>query len=215
MALSNGNNQVSGNLIILRPITRDKDKKDINVCFSAVQKVDEKWSETDRYTQVTGNIKSVENHTETYEGNDKHSIKILMSDDSASESYLLDLRMNILNRSMLNSLISLKATENVNISLYKNKKGYDTAAIRCNGELVGWKYQFSEIPKAVDINHPKTGVKIQSDYSEVDEFFLTAVEEWARGLNIWKGQGDTGVLTKSSISVPAPEKGEADDGIDW
>ena len=207
MALSKGNNQLSGNLIILRPVTRDKDKHELSEPrFDASEKVDEKWVLKDTYSQVTGNIKSVDVHTEVYEGSEKHSVKIFLSDDTANETYLLDLRMNILNRSMLNALINLKSTENVNISLYKNKKGYNSSCVRQNGEMVGWKHDYKSLPVPVEILHPKTGVKIQSDYTEVDEFFLSETTSWAKELGVFKAQGDQKPEEKSeNITTPQSE----------
>lgn len=218
MALSKGNNQVAGNLIILRPVTRDENKHDIPATFVAFEKVDEKWVKKDTFSQVTGNIKGVEIHEDTYEGNVKHSVKVFLSDAEASETYLLDLRLNILNRSLLNALVNLKSTENVNISVYQNKKGFAASTIRQDGNMVGWKFDWATVPKPVDINHPKTGKKLQSDYAEVDEFFLLNVESWAKELGVWKVQGEAKaapVAAQSSKEDVDIDTSSEDADMDW
>lgn len=218
MALSKGNNQLSGNLIILRPITRDENKHDIPATFVAFEKVDEKWVKKDTFSQVTGSIKSVEIHEDTFEGNVKRSVKVFLKDEEASETYLLDLRLNILNRSLLNSLINLNKPNDVNISVYQNKKGFAASTIRQDGEMVGWKFQWDDVPKPVDINHPKTGKKLQSDYAEVDEFFLTNVEKWAKELGVWKVAQDSKSVASSESAPKSNEQSETQDSdadADW
>lgn len=227
MALSKGNNQLSGNLIILRPITRDENKNDIAATLQAFEKVEiktgdkteQKWVKKDTFSQVTGNIKSVEIQEDTYEDNVKHSVKVFLQDSEASETYLLDLRMNILNRSLLNALINLPSPENVNISVYQNKKNFAASTIRQNGEMVGWLYPWDKTPKPTEILHPKTGKKLQNDYTEVDEFFLAEVEAWAKKLDIWKTPTDAKSQpkseSKSSDSEEAPSTEGSSDEVDW
>ncbi len=212
MALKKPNSgQTPGNLLIVRTATRDENKHDIPATFIALEKVGDKWVKKDNFSQISGDIKSLELVEDKYEGNVKYIAKFLLSDEEAGEAYLLDLRFNILNRSLFNKIMGLQSPNNVSISVYNNKKGYADASIRQNDELVKWKFDWQDVPRSVAITHPKNGKVIQNDFTEVDDFYLENLEKWARELNIYKTKkedGATGSAPQEERPEPSPEQVE-------
>lgn len=85
---------------------------------------------------IDGNITGIQYTENEFDGNKIKGYRITF--DAPDGVGLLSLGFTSLGRSIFNSLLSLVSAENVKISLYKNKKGYDAVSVTQNGEKVAW-----------------------------------------------------------------------------
>jgi len=193
MALYNKGQQGSSNAIFLSPKTRDAENKDIDACFKGRKKNEDGGYEDieDDIQKVEGNIRSLTIKHTPYNDEVISAAQIIMDDPGSDETYIVGLKFNMLNRSIMNCILSIKALENVSISLYRNKKGYNSAWVEQGGAAPGWKFAYADLPRPIEITHPKlvdptTGRPkvISRDYSELDDFFISELESWAANLDI-------------------------------
>lgn len=215
MALKNGGYENSGNLILVKLSQKDKEDKKTEPHFITSRKVYDKWVEdSENYKSISGDISKIDIVEYEYEGNPQKSVKILLRDKEANEAYLLSLRPSILGRDIFNKILGLKELDNVEISVYTNKKGYATSSVRQNGNLTDWKFNFVDLPKPLEITHPKTGAVISRDYSELDELFLSAIKEFAEKFEIFGKSKSAAVESKPSSQAESPSE-DKDDIEDW
>lgn len=190
MALNKQNSDYQlGELIILRPIMKDKDKKDIPVTFEVRRKAaDGKFlPQADTASSVTGDLFRIETYTSEWEGNITHGYKLLLRDEEMHETYIVDMKFNMLTRSLANNVLALTNFKNITITLYKNNRGYNSVVVKdASGEMVHWKYELSQLPQPTEIFHPKlkdekTGKPklLSRDFSEVDDWFTNQLNEFA------------------------------------
>jgi len=209
---SNGDFE-GGKFISLRLKTQDKDRKPINPVLSSQEKNEDtgEFVDGEDYTSVTGDIKWVEITEREFNGDKKKSAKILLTDNG--EAYLLEIRFNILGRNIFNQLLGLDDPKAVQIGVYKNKKGYNASYVKQNGESVKWKFDYADIPKGVEINNPRTGARISTDFGDVDDFFVAELTGWIEELGLTRNSSGK---NKSSPSVEGPAKEDLEeDDIPW
>lgn len=183
MALGKKQTQ-NGKLLILKIKTQDEDKKPISPCFQVSEKVNGKYEKrSETVTAVSGNLIKLEIREQEYKGDKYNTISIYLVD--GEEVYLIDTRVNMLTRSLYNSLLSLKTFENISISLYNYKKTdkktnkeveYPAVAVRQNDEIVKWAVALPDQPKPASITFKG---KTQNDYTEVDNFFVEKIRQLA------------------------------------
>lgn len=177
MALGN-NNTNNNKLLILKVVTKDAEKKQVPPHFSVSTKADDgKWTVTNQVKDISGDLVKVETEKKEWEGQEYDVIKVYLADDKLKETYLLDLRQNMLARNIYNSFAGLKSFENIEIGLYEKTKGEKTfpaVSIKQNGTRVDWKFKLEELPK---LNKVKVGKKEIVDSAELDEFFIKELEE--------------------------------------
>ncbi len=187
MALGRKGKTQTGKLVVLKITTRDKDKKDIPPCFVVSEKgVDGKYHAREKTeTAVEGDLVKIEVKDQEWEGEKYNTVAIYLVD--GDELFLIDARVNMLTRSLFNSLLSLKTFERVTISLYTFKKKdkktgkdaeYPAVSVWQNEEQVMWSVPIAEQPKPVVINLPKG--KVQNDYTDCDDFFLAKLREFSK-----------------------------------
>lgn len=183
-------NSGDSNLVILKILSKEN-KKDVPPFFQARTKNPETQKyEVDetKYSRVSGTITGIKFADEEYEGVPFKVVKLYLRDQD--NLYLLDLRYNMLTRSLFNSLLSVSnIEEQVKIILYQNKKGFAGVLIEQNGERVEWGYGLDDIPKPYEIKHEKTGEVVKRDYSDVDDFFESALKAWANKHQIKESTG--------------------------
>jgi len=180
MALGNKNNNDNSKLLILKIRTQDLDKKAIDPIFQVNEKVDGKWVSTDTTTAVEGQLTRAEVKEGEYEGQKTYNISLYLKDTEAAETYLVDLKLNMLTRGLLNSVLNLTKFDEVKFGLYTGKNGYPNVAVRQHGEMVKWKYSLDEMPTPDEVMFK--GKKMR-DYSAVDEFFIEKIKELAARVN--------------------------------
>lgn len=182
--LGNNNTNSNKNLVILRPITRDENKKDINATFQVLRANTEgKFEKVDTCPSVTGDLFRIETTESTWEDKVKKGFRIFLKDDAENENYLIDCKFNILTRDMLNRVLGLESFSNVTISLYRNKKGYNSSYVKAGETPSKWKYDFNELPKPDEIINPRTNEVIQRDFTALDDFFINAINEFCEKNN--------------------------------
>lgn len=192
MALGNKNN--SGTLVTLKPVFKSKDGSYVSPFFRVKRKIDGEWVEDDEgVSSVTGNITRLNIKDAEYNGQEYKDIALFLRDPAENESYIINFRMNIATRTLFNALVNLDNPENVSISLYTDKKsGYARYALRQNDDLVRWKFELDDLP---DVEEATLKGKTIRDYTDVDNFFVKELEEWAGS-----------VLTDSKQEEKAPVK---------
>lgn len=176
MALGNKNQENTGELYVLKVKTTDENKKPLaSPVFEVLEKNENnKWEITDTTPSVSGVISRVDVKEGEWEGNKFHTVSVLFKDHVENESYLCDFKMNMMNRSIFNSLLNADLSKDVKIGLYTSKKGYPSASVRQGEELINWKYSLDEVPAPEEV---KFKGKIQRDYTETDNFFVEKLRE--------------------------------------
>lgn len=207
MALNKGNSMYGDKpLIIVRTSTRDESKKEVSPFFCTSRKNEEgKYiRDSETFSGIAGDLISLWVENVEWEDQKSKVAKLVLSDESAGELYLMDLRFNMLNRGIFNSILSLNSTEGISIDLYTNNKGYASSIVKQNGERVSWKHDFSDLPKPEKIINPKTQQVVLTDYTDIDNFFEEGLSKLAEALNIVpkksKKMGDSSPASSKSGS---------------
>lgn len=192
-----GNDQQNNNkFMILKIRTQDAEKHPISPYFSVNTKVDDKWAETNQVTKLAGTLNKVEISKAEWEGAEYDVVKLRFTDDQAGEDYLLDLRLNLLSRSIFNSLFSLETFGDISISLYQKRgeKAYPAVSVKQREERVDWKFKLDEQPKMEKVT---VGKKVVVDATVLDEFYLANLEELKKRVEgpdeVLEEVGDSGV----------------------
>lgn len=175
--LGNDQQNAQNKMYILKIKTTDAEKHKIEPCFQISEKNAEtgKWAATGTTTSVSGDLTKLEIREQEYLGEKYNSISAYLKDNDTQEIYLLDLRLNLLSRSLCNSFLGLKDYTGLKISLYTNKKnGYPAISLRSHGELTNWAFSLDSIPAAIEVQFKG---KIQRDYTPVDEFYIEKLRE--------------------------------------
>lgn len=186
MALGN-KNAVDGELILLKYRSKDADGKKVAPFFEVSRKSDGEFQKTDeKYPSVSGNLIKLETGGYEYEDEFVRTVKLLLKDEEANEVYSLDFGYNMATRGFFNSLLSLKQTENISVSLYEvqdkkdKSKKYPAISLWDNsgeeGEMMRWRFQLDELPET-EVITDKKGKVIKYDTEEVDEFFQKQLQK--------------------------------------
>jgi hypothetical protein len=179
MALGRKKQDIEGKLLVLR--IKTKDEKDVDIVpavFSISHKKENgEWEVLPKTESgVSGKIHRLDLGTGTFDKKEYKTVKLYLVDSEAKETYLLDLRYNLLSRNLYNALLNLpNLKDDVSISLYKttNKdtnKDYSNISLWQNDALVKGKFANTELPKPEELKNSK-GEVVQRDYSNLDDFF--------------------------------------------
>lgn len=197
-----GSNKSNNNKVyFLKITTKDKDKKNVAPHFAVSEKVGDKWEVTKEVKDVSGNLTGVTIEKKIWEEQEYDVIKLALEDTETQETYVLDLRQNLLSRSIFNSFLNLKTFDNVEVGLYtkKGEGAYPAVSVKQNGERVSWAYELDKLPK---IEKVKVGKKEIVDSSELDEFYIEKLKELAARVK-------TGAKSESESTEPAAPKKKA------
>ena len=175
MAYGNKSNDGLETLYSFRVVTKDGNNKKAPPYFSVSKKNVEtgEWeNDVDKCSFISGRIDSIFHSETEWEGDILNRVAVYIIDND--EKYKLDLNMNMLSRSLLNSLLNIDKSKPVHISLYENDRGYPSVALRQDDQLVSWKFQQDELPEI-----PETVFKGKPlrDYSKQEDFFLEQLVE--------------------------------------
>jgi hypothetical protein len=167
-------------------------------------------------THVSGNIIGI-NHKETPNpkkpGTTVKSVNLTIQDKN--EVYFVGVPYSYLGRNILSSLLNLKTFNGIEISLYKskpkadskNKEGFDSAAVRQNGELIYGRFKREELP---EIKKVKVGDEVHSDATAINAFFKAHVDELSKVIKA-KTPEVSGEPSHSESTPTTPTAGEPDD----
>lgn len=162
----------SGPLFILKPISKDKEKKAVKPYYEISQNVNGEWttSEDKTINTVTGRLVKVESVEEEYKGDKYFRARIYLRD--GLEGYMINCRLNISCRSMLNSLFSLSSFEDISVKYYRTKNDYEAFYVSQAGEKVPWKFETTDLPAAKEVPFKGT---VMRDFTDVDAFFVEQI----------------------------------------
>jgi len=144
---------------------------------------------------LAGDLISVETRLGEYEGDPIHNITLGLQDLERGETYYAGfISNNNLGRSIANSLLNLKAFNNVQLGLWgqfskANNKTYPACSIRQGDsrDTVKWKFD----PKTDVLLQPREftgkGDKVQKDWTKVDEFLFAELKKLGSILNDARG----------------------------
>lgn len=203
------NRQNDNELIILKLKTADAEKKPVPVHFEVTKKVGDKWSAVAETKEVSGTITKVETYEREWEGVVTPLVKVYLEDAEAKESYLLDLRYNMLSRNLFNTLLSLESFDGVKIGVYERKKGdktYPAVSVRQNDQLVNWKYKIEELPA---IEKVQVGKKEITNFDNLNDFFIEELK--ALGERVKGGQKSVPAKSGPPRSQNIPDSGQDGD----
>jgi hypothetical protein len=150
---------------------------------------DGKYADVAYETDVNGDLIKVEPRLGEYEGKPVYSFKLGLNDPQLNETYYVDVSLgSALGRGLANSVLNLKAFENVQIGLYsqkneETKKVYPAASIRQGDvkDTVKKKYdpkaENSEVPAPRIYEGPDGPAK---DFRKQEIFFFDKLTEFAK-----------------------------------
>lgn len=127
------------------------------------------WPDQDseKYTTVDGTFKGIRFYDKEIAGEQVRVFDLLLEDDGTE--YIVQSGMTGVARSLLNCLISLTEIGHLELSLYRNKKGYPNVGVKHNGENVSWKLSFDE-QEAKVVSTPLPKGKTHRDYTELQQY---------------------------------------------
>jgi hypothetical protein len=212
MALGKNDNYTGGNLIILTLLTRDANKQDIPATFQVKRKNEEgDWvADKETFSYVKGDLFRLETYINEWvdEKTKKKMVakgfKVMLRDQEAGDIYLLDCKLNMLTRGLLNKILALTSFKGVTLGVFRGNNGMNNNYVKVGNEKVGWKFDKAVLPVPVEIKHPMTDEVLQRDYTKLDKFFLEAAEEFALQNNLVKN-----AVVKTAVK----EEVEGDDEV--
>jgi len=231
MALGKQNKIIEGKAYSLRHRLKDGNTF-VDVGFFEVQEKTGKdaqgkdvWSPAGRETDVAGDLVRIDTRLGEFEGNPIRSFVLSLRDSEKNEVYFTSFGLGSnLGRNVANSVLNLKAFNNVQFSNYgqlnkETKKTYPALSVRQGDDTttVKWKYD----PKGNELPPPREfvgkGNKTERDYTAQEEFLFEKLKEFAKVVeaankNRPKSQSknDAQASVASTPSAPAQENLDED-----
>jgi hypothetical protein len=184
MAFGTGNDSFGPNAKIYSFQIKTKDLPAPH--FEVRKKVGDKYEPlSEKVTRVSGHVVSLQHKVFKYDNKDIKSVTVTFRD--GDDVYFVTVGYTFIGRNILNSILSLKTFDQIEIALYQskpkpdaiNKTGFASASVRqgpertlIKGLLV--KEQLPEIKK-IKINGQN-----MSDTTDIDEFFEKKIVEFAK-----------------------------------
>lgn len=207
MALSNNTGYSNSPLVYLNPrsSTIGKDGKEVELEKPRfeVSRVNadgniEKTDET--ANNVSGNLVKLDFKEREIKGQKTKHVVLYIQDSQANETYFIDFTYRISTRSLFNAMLSLKDNKDIELSIYRSKKGYESFGLRQAGEQVSWKYSLDALPQAEQIKDKK-GAIVKTDFSEVNDFFENELRALAASLF---GEKKVAAPSKTAVKAAKP-----------
>lgn len=140
--------------------------------FGKQAKVNDKWEVTERYTNISGRLTSIEHLTNTYKDEELNSVKFVIQD--GDEAFHIQGSFGSLVYNILNTLASVNSfAGELAVNLYVNKNGYPSAFVTMDGERVGWKYTLDEVP---EVKVVEVGKKKVRDSAQLEAFYIKVID---------------------------------------
>jgi len=201
---SNSGVQSDKKLYVLNLVEKT-DSEAVKPYFKVLEKDEStsKWVDTgNQVTEIDGDLVSISVSSFTYKGDEIKKINLLIADEEQKEAYLIGFNFKSVSRSLFNSLLSLTDNKGLKLQVYRNKKGRVAFYLTQGGNQVSWKYEIAELPQPIEILHPKTHEVVSRDYDEINDFFVSKLEDLAAALDIKFGDGKP----KPAEDKPEPSK---------
>lgn len=182
MALTNSSGSNNGKVFYLRPVSRDKDKKDVPPHFLVTTRENGNYIQlADTPNTIKGDLIGISHKEKEFQGIKTDEIVLTFTDPVQHELYRLDLRLNMSTRSLLNAVLGLEEFDNLEINYYRSKKGYDQFSLTQDGEKVSWRYNLEDVPKPTVVKLRGVDTK---DYYDVDKWYLGKLSEFSNKHNL-------------------------------
>jgi hypothetical protein len=180
----------------------------------------------DPIRDVAGDLVKIETRVGEYEGAPVRSFKLHLRD--GGETYTVDASLGSnLAKGLANSILNLQDNKDVSLGLYSQKnpttkKLYPAVSVRQGKDsnvTVKWKYdpkaEGTELPAAREYPgkiDPKTKKpKIEKDWTEVEEFFLAKLNDFAKVVEGWvKGEATSTASTTTPTESVAQGSTDTD-----
>jgi len=201
MALGN-HNRIQGKSYSIKLRLKQGDDFLDNAIFELQKKVGEEYvpftdeerealtGSTDPLRDVAGDLVKLDTRQGEYEGSPVYSVTIALQDPVRGEVYYINASLgSSLVRGLANSILNLKAFNNVEIGLYgkknkETKKIYPTVALRQGGvqDTVKWKYDTKQegCPLPAVREFVGRGGKTERDYSAQEKFLYEQLKEFGK-----------------------------------
>lgn len=192
----------NGKLFILKLRTADAEKKPVAPHFEITEKVDDKWVVTGQVNEVSGTLTKVETYEKQYEGDITPLVKVFIEDKEKNESYLLDLRYNMLSRNLFNTLISLETFGDLKIGLWERKKDdktYPAISLRQSDKMVNWKFEIKDLPP---VDKVIVGKKTVTSFDNLNDFFIEKLKEFSDRV---KNAPRSAPVSQEKVETPAKD----------
>lgn len=162
---------------------------------------------------LSGTLIKIEEKSYEWEGDTVKTLSMWLKDSETNEVVILDIGMNSVFRSMVNSMASVEGvlTGEWYFSFYNKKDtGYPSVYVEYNGEKTNWKYDMrsDEWKGLIDVNVVKKKGK------EVEEKDFYRLDEWLRGIAVDDIGGRVIQEFKQGDRTEVPEPVEAHDPAD-
>lgn len=131
------------------------------------------WAVTE-VSAIDGNLTGLQ-YTENTDKEGKVIKGYRLTFDAPDGVLFLSIGFTQVGRSLMNSLLSLTKADNVRLSLYKNKEGYDNIGLTQNWEKISWKFPMSEVPRPEELGVVDWRKVLKWD--NTNEFFKKHLDE--------------------------------------
>ncbi len=205
MALGRTEQESNSSLVFLSPRAK-KEGKEIDPAFFIRRKIDGEWKEDGSVDRFSGKLVGVAHKSVALPAPAKplNIISVTLEDEEAKEKYVAEFTFKVPTRSLFNRILNLNGQDGVEISYFRNKDGFESFALRQNGETVKakWEKGDKEVPE-VEVTVKKSG-EVDKDYFEINQFYQQKMVELGEKL---KAGGKTQSAPKSQVvedhGVPA------------
>lgn len=185
MGLGNQNREYDTELVIIEDVSpKDGGKPSFNV----KKKIDGAWVVVQSTSNFYGDFKSLKIGMKYNEDDPKQAelakkygnryrAIVELVDKEANETYRYGFTLRMSTRGLINRLLNLQSFDNVNISIKPSKEGkFENFFVEQNKQSVKWKYEKGEFPEPRE--YLGKGGKPERDYSNQDEFFVNAINQF-------------------------------------
>ena len=183
MALGRKDGQNNSNLVFLSPRGK-KDGKEIEPQFFIRRKVGDKYQEDGSTDRFSGTLSKIQHKTVAMvaPAAPLEVISITLDDAQENERYIAEFTFKVPTRSLFNRILNLQKFDNVEISYFRNKDGWEAFALRQDGQTITAKYEKGDpaIPE-VEVTKKKNGTE-DKDYFEVNKFFQEKMVEFGQAI---------------------------------
>lgn len=162
---------------------------------------------------LSGNLIGVEPKETVWQGKTIKSVNVTLVDNELGEIYFVTVPYSNLGRGLMNSLLSLKSFNDIEIGLYQTKpktdggKTYPAVSLRQDGDMVRWRYAQNELPAPQEIVFK--GEKMR-DFTAVENFLAEQLKELNKAVKAAIPAQTQTTDATAPVSAPVDDKEDSD-----
>ena len=193
MPLENGRGGNNGPLTFLNPRFKDADGHELKKPYFSVSRrgADDKIEQTDEQYDKLSLVSWIGVQFKIRQGKrggPVNHVVLYFGEADGSATYHLDYTYKLPTRSVFNAMCSLQSPHDLNLSIYRNKRGFEAFYLSQGVEetKVPWLFENQDdLPQPYQITDPRDPSKvIETDFSELDAFFEAQLREAAIRLGV-------------------------------